>query len=136
MSEQKKRSKSQLKAIRRSYARKKGQTSDRKRRSHQKRKSGNLSVHKYKPRGNHPHVVVKKGKSTWISVGLTHASRSGHHKLSEVTESTGEKAYLVHYVTEDNRKNYKANPENYSVDKKTEKRATAMAENYLNKKKK
>lgn len=99
-------------------------------------KFGNLPVHKYKSGRNHPHVVVKKGTPNWISVGLTSSSRSGNHKLPEVTESTGRKSHLVHYVTEADSKKYKAEKENYTVDEKTEKRAKSMVENYLNKKKK
>lgn len=99
-------------------------------------KDKKLPIHKYKVGENHPHVVVKKGKPDWISVGLTNSPRSGHHKLREVTESTGQKSHLVHYVTEDKAKNYKAHPENYSVDAETEKRAVSMVKNYLRKKKK
>lgn len=100
-----------------------------------RKKFGNLPIHKYQKNGNHPHVVVKKENEKWLSVGLTSSDRSGHHKLREVEESSGKKAYMHHSVTHAPKENYNPKKENFTIDTESEKIAKSMVNNYLQKKK-
>lgn len=99
------------------------------------KENNHLPVKTYFPGGSHPHVIVKTIGNKNLSVGITHSPKSGHHKLEEVEESTGEKAYLQHTPTFDKRSNYSSKEKSWHLTKDGEKKAKKIASKYTDKNK-
>lgn len=71
-------------------------------------------------RSKHNHVIVREDKDTKISIGITHAARSGHHKNISLNVNPNpndqRKAYLLNYPTKDRSKLYNDNKKNLRID--------------------
>ena len=99
------------------------------------KEDSHLPIKTYFPGGSHPHVIVKTIGNKNLSVGITHSPKSGHHKLEEIKESTGEKAYLQHTPTFDKRSNYSSKVKSWHLTKEGEKKAIKIANKYFDKNK-
>lgn len=100
-----------------------------------KSKNKHLIIKTYFPGGAHPHVIVRSTGNKNLSVGITHSSKSGHHKLIEIIESTGEKAYLQHTATLGKKKDYSKKEKEWYLTKNSEKKAIKIANKYFDKNK-